>query len=433
MAYIISMRLYSRGQMVIVSVISASAAVLLLAAAFLVFASRWSASAPLEAPGADQAPAIIGEGPAAEDAAIQAVPAQGGVQPAFSADEVENISVYERLNAAVVNITTEVMGVNWFMEPVPMGSGSGSGSIIDAKGFVLTNYHVVEQAYKITITFADGSSVEGKVRGTDQENDLAVLAFEPEKGKSYATIPFGDSSKLRVGQKVLAIGNPFGLDRTLTTGIVSALGRPIQGESGLVIQGMIQTDASINPGNSGGPLLNTRGEMIGVNTMIYSPSSGWGSSGGSVGIGFSVPVDTARRVVSDLIKYGVVKRGWIDITPVQLRSDIVEYMNRNGYTTGVRQGILVSELKKGGNADRAGIRAGRDPVQYSRRSAVFYLGGDIITAVGGRPVSTISDLYSALESSKPGQELPVELYRSGKKMTVDVTLSERSTKLETSL
>ena len=191
----------------------------------------------------------------------------------YTEDELENIRTYERFNQGVVNITTETLALNWFLEPVPSDGGTGSGSIIDRRGYILTNYHVVEKAYKVHINLADGSQYEGEVIGKDPENDLAVVRFDPD-GAELTTIPFGNSSTLKVGQKVLAIGNPFGYDRTLTTGIVSGLGRPVRTSSNIVIRDMIQTDASINPGNSGGPLLNSRGEMIGINTMIYSPLRG---------------------------------------------------------------------------------------------------------------------------------------------------------------
>jgi S1-C subfamily serine protease len=182
----------------------------------------------------------------------------------YTDDEKENISVYEQLNEAVVNITTETVAINWFLEPVPQEGGSGSGSIIDTRGYVLTNNHVIEKAYKIFINLADGAQLEGSLIGTDPENDLAVLKFEPPKGAEIKTIPFGDSENLKVGQKVMAIGNPFAFERTLTVGIVSGLGRPIQTSRQNIIRDMIQTDASINPGNSGGPLLDAQGRMIGI-------------------------------------------------------------------------------------------------------------------------------------------------------------------------
>ena len=330
----------------------------------------------------------------------------------YSEDERQNISIYENLNSAVVNITTETMGINWFMEPVPQEGGSGSGTIIDTRGYVVTNNHVIDRANKVFINLADGSQFEGHVVGTDPENDIAVLKFDPPKGVELQTISYGDSSILKVGQKVLAIGNPFGFDRTLTVGIVSSLGRPIQISKNRVIRDMIQTDASINPGNSGGPLLDTQGRMIGINTMIISPS------GGSVGVGFAIPVNTAIRVVSELIKFGKVRRGWIDATIVQIFPSLVRYAKLP-----VDSGLLVSRVARGGFCDKAGLRQGTDPVQYGR--SVIYLGGDIITAVNGVKIITLADLYNSLEASKPGDTVKVEIVRGGQKSTLNITLADR--------
>ena len=186
----------------------------------------------------------------------------------YTTEEKQNISVYENTNDAVVNITTETVGVNWFLEPIPQEGGSGSGSIIDSRGYILTNTHVIEDATKIFVSLSDGSQYNAKVIGVDRENDLAVLKYDPPANTQLTTIKFGDSDGLKVGQRVLAIGNPFGLTRTLTVGIVSALGRPIQTDRNIIIKNMIQTDTAINPGNSGGPLLDSDGKMIGINTMI---------------------------------------------------------------------------------------------------------------------------------------------------------------------
>lgn len=340
----------------------------------------------------------------------------------FTQDERENIDVYERLNNGVVNITTEVVAINWFLEPVPREGGSGSGSIIDNRGYILTNHHVIKDAFKVFINFADESRFEGKVIGSDPENDLAVLKFDPPRGMALTIIPFGDSSNLRVGQKVLAIGNPFGLERTLTRGIVSGLGRPIQQDSRTIIRDMIQTDASINPGNSGGPLLNARGELIGINTMIYSPS------GGSVGIGFAVPIATAKRVVPDLIAHGMVKRGWIDAEFVQLFPALVDYMKENGNPIPVEKGLLVSVSRKGSNADRAGIRGGSKPVRYYR--SVFNVGGDILVSVDGMVVSSIADMFSALEDNKPGDTVAIEYFRGSQRIKGEIRLSDRAEYLD---
>jgi S1-C subfamily serine protease len=330
----------------------------------------------------------------------------------FTEDERENISVYEQLNEAVVNITTETVAINWFLEPVPQEGGSGSGSIIDTRGYVLTNNHVIENAYKVFINLADGSQIEGSVMGTDKENDLAVLKFDPPRGLQLRTVPLGNSENLRVGQKVLAIGNPFALERTLTVGIVSGLGRPIQTSRQNIIRDMIQTDASINPGNSGGPLLDTQGRMIGINTMIYSPS------GGSVGIGVAVPVNTAKRVVAELIEYGKVRRGWIDASVVQLFPALIRYAKLP-----VNSGLLVSRTKRNGFAEKAGIRQGSEPVRYG--SSVIYLGGDIITSVDGMQVNSLADLYSALEDNKPGERVAVEIRRGNGTIRTEITLADR--------
>lgn len=331
-------------------------------------------------------------------------------------DEKNNISIYNKCNAAVVNITTEILTYNFFLEAVPQEGGSGSGAIIDSSGLILTNTHVVSKAHKVFVNLSDGSQYEGKVLGKDLENDLAVVKIELEKGKQLTTIPFGQSKNLQIGQKVLAIGNPFGYDRTLTTGIISGLSRPVRNSNNLIIQNMIQTDASINPGNSGGPLLNSSGELVGINTMIYSPS------GGSVGIGFAVPIDTARRVVPELISYGEVKRGWLDFVPVQLNQSIARYANLK--TT---KGLLVSKVAANGYCEKAGIRGGSETVVYGR--SIIYLGGDLIVEVDNYPVSALVDLFTALEDNKPGETVSVKYYRNGKIFSTSVTLSKRPANL----
>ncbi len=417
------MKLYSRGQVALAAAIAAVLALALAGAAGLlklprgaplVPAARTATAAPAPeavvpaAPASPEAPAS----PALPDPLL-GVPVQSTV--AVSPDEANNIDLYQRLNQAVVNITSVSYEYNWFLEPEPQ-QGTGSGSIIDIKGHILTNYHVVKDAQEISVTLADGVDRKGKVVGVDPENDLAVIQFDP-RGEHLTSIPFGSSSGLRVGQKVLAIGNPFGLDRTLTTGIISGLGRPVKTDSGMVIREMIQTDASINPGNSGGPLLSSKGEMIGVNTMIFSPS------GGSVGIGFAVPVDTAKRVVPDLVRYGKVLRGWIDIKPVQLFPRLVSYANLP-----VSEGVLVSEVTPGSTAEKAGLKGGTEAVRYGR--SVFYLGGDIIVQVDKMPVGSLYDLLGALEDNKPGESVEVKIIRNRKPMTLTVKLSERPQNLE---
>jgi S1-C subfamily serine protease len=419
------MKLYSRGQLVLVGLGGAALALVLglgivalhpFGAGSGAAASAATAAAPVQAElAAGSRTEKVLSGPSVTNAEVSSE---------FSADEKENIDVYERLNEGVVNITTEQLYYNWFSDPVPQEGDSGSGSIIDSQGYVLTNKHVVKDAYKVYVSLADGSRYEAKVVGTDPENDLSVIKFSPPKGLKLTVVPYGDSTRLRVGQKVLAIGNPFGLERTLTRGIVSGIGRPVSqteraqdgSTSTVVIQNMIQTDASINPGNSGGPLLNAHGELIGVNTMIYSPS------GGSVGIGFAVPVATAKRVVPELIKTGRVARGWIDVTTVALFSDLVDYMKQNGIPAPVDSGLLVSQAKKAGNADRAGIRGGA--TQVRTRTSSFFVGGDIIVSVNGVKTESDAELHVALENTKPGETVEVVYYRGNKKITAQVQLSE---------
>ncbi len=335
----------------------------------------------------------------------------------YTQDETQNINVYRKANEAVVNITTEIVGINWFLEPVPQEGGSGSGSIIDTRGYVVTNSHVISDAVKIFISLSDGTQYEGSVVGVDRENDIAVLKFDPPKGATLKTIAFGESSGLNVGQKVLAIGNPFGLERTLTTGIVSALGRPIKTEANTIIKDMIQTDTAINPGNSGGPLLDTQGRMIGINTMIYS------TSGSSAGIGFAIPVNTAKRVVSELIQYGKVRRGSIDAELVQLNSSIAAYARLP-----TDKGLLVSRVGSGSNAEKAGIKGGDDAVRYGsgRSSSIIYIGGDVITSIAGQRLESLTDYYAALESRKPGETVEVTVLRGKQQITLKLVLAERS-------
>ena len=331
----------------------------------------------------------------------------------YTQDELQNIRVYDACNGAVVNINTQVVGVNWFLEPVVQDGGSGSGSIIDKRGYVLTNVHVIKGASKIYVSLSDGTQYEAEVVGKDDESDLAVIKFTPPEGTILQTISFGESSNLKVGQKVIAIGNPFGFERTMTTGIVSALGRPIKNTSNRIIRNMIQTDTAINPGNSGGPLLDTNGRMIGINTMIYS------SSGSNAGVGFAVPAETAVRVSSDLLKYGKVRRGVMQISLVQLNNTIANYARLD-----ISKGVLVSQLTKGGNADVAGIIAGTQAVRYG--SSIIYLGGDIITAIDGIAVASIADYYSALEAKRPGEFVTVTVHRDGKDKQIQIRLADPS-------
>lgn len=332
---------------------------------------------------------------------------------AYSQEEAQNINVYALCNEAVVNINTQVTAYDWFLQPYVQDGGSGSGSIIDKRGYILTNVHVIEGATKIYVSLFDGTQYEAEVVGTDLDSDLAVIKFTPPSGMELKTIAFGDSSGLKVGQRVIAIGNPFGLERTMTTGIVSGLGRPIQNSNNRIIRDMVQTDAAINPGNSGGPLLDTNGKMIGINTMIQS------SSGSSAGVGFAVPSTTAVRVVADLIKYGKVHRGTIDATVIQLSRRIAQYAGLD-----ISSGVLISEVVKGGNAESAGLRGGTEAAYYGSRRDIIYIGGDVITQIDNIAVTSLADYYSALESKRAGDVVTVVVRRNRKNVTLKIKLVE---------
>ena len=410
------MKLYSKNQVILCTIAGAILAVLLTSAVFRFFSRTKNNSAD-----ASRISAASTESPEETELAVfETASVKQTVRPVsnditYTQDELQNISVYDACNGAVVNINTKVTAINWFLEPIVEDGGSGSGSIIDKRGYVLTNVHVIKGATKIYVSLSDGTQYEATVVGQDEDSDLAVIKFTPPEGTVLQTISFGDSTKLKVGQKVIAIGNPFGFDRTMTTGIVSALGRPIKNSSNRIIRNMIQTDSAINPGNSGGPLLDTSGKMIGINTMIYS------SSGNSAGVGFAVPAETAVRVASDLLKYGRVRRGIIEVSLVQLNNTIANYANLD-----IAKGVLVSRATKGGNADAAGIIEGTQAARYG--NTIIYLGGDIITKIDNISVTSIADYYSALESKRPGDVVNVTVHRNGKDRTVSIRLADPSYK-----
>jgi S1-C subfamily serine protease len=327
-------------------------------------------------------------------------------------DEKNTVTLYRELNRGVVNVTSVGMTYSWLSQVYPTG-GAGSGSIIDSDGLVLTNYHVIQNANHVTITMYDGVAYPAKIVGKDPENDIALVRFNPA-GRKLTVIEMGSSDDLQVGQKVLALGNPFGLERTLTTGVISGLERPLQTEQGFIISELIQTDASINPGNSGGPLIDSSGKMIGVSTMILSPS------GGSVGIGFAVPVEVAIRIIPDLIEYGRVIRGWIDIELIPINAALARQAN-----LAVDAGVLVTRVLPDSPADRAGIIGG------SQRGAAVYggvripLGGDIIVSINNELIASYSDYFGALEATVPGERIALGLVRGDAPVELDVVLVER--------
>lgn len=409
------MKLYSRGQLIAVSAAAAVAAIAVTSFIFVKFSDKRSSAESHAA--SEQTSVQAGDGQEAQTPFLQQNSGRPTIRsvsdnPQYTQDELQNINVYETCAESVVNINTQVTGVNWFLEPVVQDGGSGSGSIIDKRGYIVTNVHVIENASKIYVSLSDGTQYEAQVVGQDEESDLAVIKFTPPAGTVLKTISFGDSTRLKVGQKVIAIGNPFGLDRTMTTGIISGLGRPVKNSNNRIIRNMIQTDAAINPGNSGGPLLDTSGRMVGINTMIVS------SSGSSAGVGFAIPAETAVRVVADLLKYGHVNRGAMELSIVQLNNAIVQYANLD-----ISSGVLVSEVTKGGDAEKAGIKGGTQPARYG--NSTIYLGGDIITKIDDIKVTSLADYFSALEDKRPGETVNVTVHRNRKDRVVQVVLASQ--------
>ena len=330
-------------------------------------------------------------------------------------DEVINVKIYSQAAPAVANIVTRTLEYDVFMEPVP-GQGAGSGFVIDPRGYILTNFHVLQNAQTIGVTLGDRSHYDAKFIGADERNDVALIKIDP-KDKKLPALTMGDSDSLQVGQRVLAIGNPFGFQSTLTTGVVSALGRTVQTGETTVIDGAIQTDAAINPGNSGGPLLNSHGEVIGMNSAIYNPSDS--GAGTTTGIGFAIPISTARQIAQDLITDGHVRRASLGIeNPVLTLSPSLAEVLR----LPVNEGLLLQRVKQGGPADKAGLRGGdRQAILGMYRILV---GGDVLTAIDGRPIASQMDLNLALNRKRPGDMVTVEYYRGRQKMTAQVTLSD---------
>ncbi|MDE3119785.1 MAG: trypsin-like peptidase domain-containing protein [Nitrospirota bacterium] len=318
----------------------------------------------------------------------------------LSPEERSTIAVFERSARSVVFITNtgirrDMFSLNLFEVP----QGSGSGFVWDKAGHVVTNFHVVYGADQINVIMADRTDHKAKVVGVDPDHDLAVLQIKALPDV-LAPIPIGSSNELRVGQKVLAIGNPFGLDHTLTTGVVSALGRTIKSMTERTIDGVIQTDAAINPGNSGGPLLDGAGRLIGINTQIISPS------GAYAGIGFAVPVDTINRIVPELIQHGKLIKPGLGLTLIP------DAMARQW---GIK-GLVVGRVLRGGAAERAGLKGARE--SYGGRIEL----GDIIVGIDGRAVSELDEFLSVLDRHKVGDRISVEYLRDGKRYQVTVTL-----------
>ncbi len=320
----------------------------------------------------------------------------------LGADEQSTIRVFQAASRSVVFITTSALRRDfWSLNVFEVPRGSGSGFIWDKDGHIVTNFHVIAGASRITVVTADRAEYQAEVVGTDPDHDLAVLGIDAP-AKNLVPVTVGSSKELQVGQKTLAIGNPFGLDHSLSTGVVSALGRTIRSMSDRTIEGVIQTDAAVNPGNSGGPLLDSAGRLIGVNTQIVSPS------GAFAGISFAVPVDTVNRVVPQLISYGKIIKPGLGVRILQ-DSIAARY--------GIR-GVVLMQVFPGSAADRAGLKGAADA------GGGEIILGDVITAIEEEAVENLDDMQTILDRYKPGDRVSVEYTRDGKRRRVTVTLQE---------
>jgi S1-C subfamily serine protease len=312
------------------------------------------------------------------------------------------------IQAAIVQQTTNPFG----FPQQQRGEATGSGFVLNGQGYVATNAHVVSGARSVRVRFGQGRDVTAKIVGSDPSTDLAVIKVDPSKVK-LTPVPLGDSAAAQVGDPVVAIGNPLGFADTVTTGIVSAVGRDIKSPNEFTIAHAIQTDAAINPGNSGGPLIDANGRVIGINSQIATS----GGSKGSVGIGFAIPVNLAKQIIPKLIKNGKVEHAYIGVTTTSVTADVAKALKLP-----TQSGALVEAVAPGSPAAKAGLRAGKQPVQG------LVAGGDVIVAIDGKPVRSSSDVAGAIAAKAPGQRVRVDLYRGSTKKSVTITLGNRPNK-----
>jgi len=347
--------------------------------------------------------------PSVEDLDFIKAEGQSEIRPRIiSRDEQITSEVFAKVHPAVVNIAATTLTMNFWNQVVPQ-RGQGSGFIIDDDGYILTNNHVVESAQEITVNLVNNKKVEAILIGRDASNDLAVIKIPAR----YVTViaKLGDSDTIRVGQKAIAIGNPFGLSHTMTTGIVSALNRQIQSEEGGVLYDLIQTDAAINPGNSGGPLLNSNGEVIGINTAIFS------RSGGSQGIGFAIPVNQAKRVAAQLITSGRYSPPWLGVSGLGLTKDLSEVLKLD-----IKKGVLTVDVVRGGPAQKAGLRGGNTDLIYGNMR--FSVGGDIIVSVNGKAIGDMKELTQEVSRHNAGDALDFKVWRKNRFLHLEIILEE---------
>ncbi len=322
------------------------------------------------------------------------------------------IDVYRRVSPAVVNVTTQVLRRGFFFEITPV-EGAGSGFVLDKQGHILTNFHVIEGARLIEVTFIDETTLPAQIVGADPRNDIAVLKVDAP-AELLTPVELGDSANLQVGQRAIVIGNPFGqFGGTLTTGVISALNRTLQSRDGREISGIIQTDAAINSGNSGGPMLDSAGRVIGINTAIFSPS------GANAGVGFAVPADTARRVLPDLLTLGRYRHPWLGVRyAYRITPGLADLLDLP-----VQKGLLLVELSRGGPLAKVGAQGAQQEAILGNQRV--FVGGDILTAIDGQEVASLEELYNLLETNyKVGDTVKVELLRQGQEATVTAELAE---------
>jgi S1-C subfamily serine protease len=344
---------------------------------------------------------------------VREVPAPATTLAASSGHALSVADIYRRAAPGVVYVTARITAQTNSPFGFPLeqqGLATGSGFVIDHRGYILTNAHVVEGARTASVRFEEGGDeIDAQVVGRDLSTDLAVLRVDPSKAK-LKVLPLGDSNHVRVGDPAIAIGNPFGYDRTVTTGIISALQRQIRAPNGFTIGHVIQTDAPINPGNSGGPLLDASGKVIGINSQIATAGSR-----GSVGIGFAVPIDTAKRVVPQLERHGRILHAYLGVTTYPLDQDLADAVNLT-----VHEGAIVQDVAPGGPAGRAGLRAGKIHTDQG-----IVLGGDVIVEVDGERIAKPDDITAAINDNRPGERVEVKFYRDNKLTTRQVKLGTR--------
>ncbi|HWW98314.1 MAG TPA: trypsin-like peptidase domain-containing protein [Edaphobacter sp.] len=363
------------------------------------------------------APAVAAPASGASAAAVKAVEGPMGsfelteadAAPAYDTEEQQNIAVYKKALPSVVNILSTAVAFDFFYGPVPQ-QGQGSGFILDKQGHILTNNHVIDNAQKVEVTLSDKHKYKATVVGVDKGHDLALLQISNAPDLQPATL--SESTNLTVGQRVYAIGNPFGLSGTMTRGIISAI-RSLRGPGNNPIEDAIQTDAAVNPGNSGGPLLNSRGEVIGITTLIANNGADQSS-----GIGFAIPINTAKAVIADFAKYGRIRRPSLDISTLAIGPDIAEQIGLPA-----DYGVLIQRVLPGGAAEKAGLHGGTQRAGYLGNMPVMS-GGDLIIAMDGQEIANTQDLAAAMNSHKADDEVTLTIFRGRRKMDVKVKLSD---------